>query len=178
MSARLPALIVIAPKGFQDHELAGTLEGLATQSLPYVLSSKHEGRCEGKFGSAAEATLALHAVDPAAFVGVVFIGGPGAHALKTDSDALRVAKEFAALHKPVGAICVAPTILAAAGVLKGKRATAWPDEAEYDVRFLEEYGVKYTGEEVTVDGNVVTAIGPSAALSFGKTMAEMFAHAM
>ena len=65
--------------------------------------------------------------------------------------------------KKVAAICAAPgVVLAPLGILKGKKATCYPgfDEA------LAEGGATYTGDLVTVDGQVTTAEGPAAAFPY------------
>ena len=59
-----------------------------------------------------------------------------------------------------GAICAAPMVLGSIGVLKGKRATCYPGFEKY----LD--GAQYTGELVTVDGNIITGEGPAAVLPY------------
>ncbi|MCS7131535.1 MAG: DJ-1/PfpI family protein, partial [Hadesarchaea archaeon] len=86
-----------------------------------------------------------------------------------DERALSIAKDAAKKGKKVGAICIAPIILANAGVLEGKRATVWNGDF---VRMLKERGAKYTGKQVEVDGNIITANGPTAAKEFGRTIAK------
>lgn len=68
------------------------------------------------------------------------------------------------------AICAAPSILANKGLLKGKRATSYPDYAE-------KLGCEYTGELVTQDGKIITAKGAGAAIDFGLKIAEQFVGA-
>ena len=48
------------------------------------------------------------------------------------------------------------------GLTEGRRVTCYP--ADQFVRVLE--GATYTGEELTVDGNLITANGPKAAMQF------------
>ena len=61
----------------------------------------------------------------------------------------------------VAAICAAPAVvLAQLGVLNGRRATCYPGFEQ----LLTE--AEYTGELVTVDGNVTTGEGPAAAFPF------------
>jgi putative intracellular protease/amidase len=59
-------------------------------------------------------------------------------------------------------------ILANAGVLVGKQATAAGTEA----RTIESKGAKYTGPGVTVDGNVVTGNAPKSSRLFGQKINE------
>ena len=57
-----------------------------------------------------------------------------------------------------------PVVLANAGVLDGKKATG--HTAQGADKILMEKGCEYTGESVTVDGNIITGFGPSSADSF------------
>jgi protease I len=166
------ALVVIAQSGYQDHELEGTVNGLLSGGLQVTLCSKEEGECQGKLGGTVQSTIAMRDADTADFETIAFIGGPGARALAEDEDALDLAARFALRRKPMGAICIAPTILAAAGVLRGKRATVWNDDGKTDA-ILREAGATYTGEMVTVDGLLVTGNGPAAAEEFGKALARL-----
>ena len=68
---------------------------------------------------------------------------------------------------------IAPTILAAAGILKHKRATVFADSKKSQVKFLEEHGASYTGAHVEVDGQLITGDGPDSADEFGKKFAQM-----
>ncbi|MBI3336611.1 DJ-1/PfpI family protein [Candidatus Peregrinibacteria bacterium] len=164
------ALVIIAPSGYQDLEYAGTRKGLEEADFDIVIGSVHIGSCQGKLGGSVEATAALKDIDVAHYDRIAFIGGPGAKVLDTNPDALRIARETVAAGKPLGAICIAPRILAAAGVLKGVRATVWNADREQG-NFLEDHGAIYTGDHVTTDGKIVTADGPPAAEEFGKTLA-------
>jgi protease I len=79
-----------------------------------------------------------------------------------------LAWEMYADGKVVSAICAAPVILAKAGLLKDKKATVYPDH-EYT---LKQYGAIYTGEAVTVDGNIITGNGPESSRAFGQAVAK------
>jgi protease I len=166
------ALVIIAKFGYQDLEYSLTRKGLESTGYEITVASTAAGTCRGKLGGKEEATIALLDVDAADFDKVAFIGGPGAAPLADDEDAKRVAREALAGGKKLGAICIAPTILARAGILRGKKATVWDSGGE-QAALLESEGALYTGEEVTVDGNIVTANGPSAAEEFGETLAAL-----
>lgn len=55
----------------------------------------------------------------------------------------------------VGSICSGALLLAALGLLEGKRATTYPSAKP----LLEQYGVKVVEEPIVVEGNVATAGG-------------------
>ena len=162
------ALIIIAKEGFQDHEYEGTREGLEDAGPSITIASTETGMCTGKYGGTVEATVALKDVDVAQYDKIAFIGGPGAAPLMDNEDAKRIAREAVEKGKKLGAICVAPTILARAGVLRGKKATVF--ESDRNKNILAEEGASYTGHEVTVDGAIVTGNGPEAAEEFGEVL--------
>lgn len=91
---------------------------------------------------------------------IVLPGGlPGATNLRADDRVCAQVRAFAAT-KHVAAICAAPFILGELGLLEGHRATCFPG---FEKSFPA--GV-YTGEAVTVDGNIITASGMGQALPF------------
>lgn len=165
------ALLIIAKTGFQDHELTGVRQALLSHGFDVVLASTEVGTCTGKFGSSEWPTIALKDVDVVDYDRIAFIGGPGAGAFADHSDALRIARETVQAKKPLGAICIAPVILAKAGVLQGKRATVWDDGEGTQAKILLDAGATYTGEAVTFDGLIITGSGPEVADEFGRVFA-------
>ena len=97
-----------------------------------------------------------------------FIGGSGAKEYFNNKYAQGIAKQAAEKKKVLGAICIAPTILANAGVLKGVSATSFPSEESQ----LRSAGAKYTGSDVERDGLIITGSGPQAATQFGQAIVK------
>ncbi len=90
-------------------------------------------------------------------------GMPGASNLMAHEGVRETVKAHFAAGKKVSAICAAPgVVLAPLGILYGKKATCYPG---FD-KALAENGATYTGDLVTVDGNVTTAEGPAAAFPY------------
>ena len=74
----------------------------------------------------------------------------------------------------MAAICIAPEILAKAGVLKEKKATVWSSSIDQGpVEFLENEGAEHVEEPVVVDGKIITGNGPEAATEFGQKIVEV-----
>jgi len=69
----------------------------------------------------------------------------------------------------LAAICLAPAILAKAGILKGKKATVWEGARNKVVAG----GAAYREGPVVIDGKIITANGPSAAAQFGKSIKQL-----
>ena len=69
---------------------------------------------------------------------------------------MEIVREFFAANKPVAAICHGPQVLAAADVLKGYKATAYPAVGP-DVTLAGGTFVPVDVSEAVVDRNLVTA---------------------
>ena len=69
---------------------------------------------------------------------------------------LEIVREFFAANKPVAAICHGPQVLAAAGVLKDYKATAYPAVGP-DITLAGGTYVEVSADQAVVDRNLVTA---------------------
>jgi len=161
--------MIIAPVGFQDDEFFEPMTILEKAGHDITIASLKKGPCKGAHGSIAVATVALAEVNTNDYAAVIFVGGGGSSIYFDDRIALLIAREMNADGKIVAAICLAPVILANAGVLKGKNATVWPDES----KTIESKGAKYAGTGVVVDGKIVTGDGPKAAREFGRKILSL-----
>ena len=161
-------LLVIAPHDFNDREYAETREELEAGGLTVVVASTGAEEATGSEGTAVKPDLALSGARAGDYVAVAFIGGVGVEELFTDAHALRLARDAYEGGLTVGAICMAPVILARAGILEGRRATSTPSVAGD----LEEGGAIYVDRNVVVEGRIVTGCGPQASVEFGRALAE------
>jgi len=162
-----PVLLVIAPKDFRDEELFITQSELERSGLTTTIASSIMGECTGSKGGKAISTLSLDQIKSNDYSTIVFIGGMGSRLFFEDTKAHHLAQEMHAAGYPVAAICIAPVILAKAGLLSHKKATVFSSEIET----IEALGAYYTGMDVTVDGNIITAYGPQSTLRFAKRIA-------
>jgi len=163
-------LMIVAPKNFRDEELLESRKVLEEEGALITVASKGTTEATGVLGAKVAVDEELSAVSAADFDATIFVGGSGAEIYFDDSLAQELARDAFVQGKVLGAICIAPSILANAGVLEGKKATAFPSEAEN----LKAHGASYTGEDVTRDGKIITASGPQAATAFGRKVAELF----
>lgn len=90
---------------------------------------------------------------------LVLPGGAGTKHLASDERILTLVRSMAGSGSHVAAICAAPTVLAKAGILEGRRATAFPGT-------LEAMGFENAGVPILRDGNIVTSRGPGTAMDF------------
>ena len=99
-----------------------------------------------------ESEMPIADVDPSDYVAVVVPGGRAPEYLRNDPDVRRILKHFFDAGAPVAALCHGPLMLAAAGVLNGRRSSAYPALA-VDV---ETAGATFVDAPDVVDGNLVT----------------------
>lgn len=101
-------------------------------------------------------TADFDAVDTADYVGLFITGGRAPEYIRLNDRVLEIVREFFAAEKPVAAICHGPQVLAAAGVLEGYKATAYPAVGP-DVTLAGGTFVPADVAEAVVDRNLVTA---------------------
>lgn len=101
--------------------------------------------------------------------GIVLPGGmPGTLNLGANEIVNKVIREFAVKGKLVSAICAAPSVLGAAGILVGKHATCHPGFEEKLI------GAETSEDEVVVDGNIITSRGMGTAIAFALAIVRYF----
>jgi len=96
--------------------------------------------------------------DAAGYDGLVIPGGRAPEYLRLNAKVLDIIRHFAGENKPIAALCHGPQLLAAAGVLKGRRVNAYPACAP-EVELAGGTYVKVEMTDAVVDGNLVT--GPA-----------------
>jgi len=166
--AGLRAVLVVPPENFRDEELIETRKALEAAEISVDLASRAKGTIKGMLGAEIEAAMTLDD----ALVGleytdvVVFIGGSGTVAYFEDEAIMNLIRTAVRQRKLIGAICLAPSLLARACVLEGRTATVWTSESGT----LEARGAVYRAQPVVVDGRFVTANGPGAAAAFGEAL--------
>lgn len=156
-------LMVIAPRNFQDKEFSKPKELLEAKGVKVTVASLTRKTAIGMYGARVTPDIAIKDAKATDYDAVVFVGGNGAAALANDPQTLALAIEAKKHDKIIGAICIAPVILAKAGILEGKKATV----SSWGKNELKKAGATYTGKGVEVDGNVITGSGPEAAEEFG-----------
>jgi protease I len=164
--------MIIAPKGYQDTEFGVPYKYFKDQGATVDVYSTKKGTASGALGGTFNVEHTLSELNVNNYIAIVFVGGPGTPIVRSDNNSTRIAKDTITSGKILAAICWSPTILAKAGVLKGKNATVWygPDSelGMLTSEYLEEQGARYTGQDVTVDGNIITANGPSTAKKYAE----------
>jgi len=158
MPKRVLCLLV---DGFEEIEALTPVDLLRRAGAQVVLASLAPERLvTGRARVTVRADAAWADVMHEGFDLLLIPGGPGVAALRADGRPAQLAADFAKAGKPVAAICAAPTVLADAGLLKGRRFTA--HFSVYD-----ELPSALPAERVVEDGVLITSRGAGTALDFG-----------
>ncbi|MBI5574107.1 MAG: DJ-1/PfpI family protein [Elusimicrobia bacterium] len=162
-------VMIIAKDGFRDEEYFQPKEILVKSKVEVVTASSSKGTAKGMLGADAFVDISINEIDVKNYDAVVFVGGVGSSEYWDNATAHKIAQGTIKWNKILAAICIAPVTLARAGLLKNKKATVFSSEADE----LKESGAIYTGKNVEIDGNIVTASGPQSAKEFGKKILEI-----
>lgn len=157
--------LLLLAEGFEEIEAVTVADVLRRAEIEVLLVAVSESPVRGSHGIAILADATLAQVDADAFDALILPGGmPGAKTLREDERVLSVVRRFAEAGKLTAAICAGPTVLEAAGILKGIRATSFPGHALPSALYVE--------EDVVSDGTIVTSRGPATALEFALKLVE------
>lgn len=97
-------------------------------------------------------------VNPDNYDGLILPGGRAPEYLRLNDNVLGIIRAFSMAGKPIAALCHGPQLLAAAGVLRGRKLNAYPACAP-EVELAGGTFVKVDFADAVVDGNLVT--GPA-----------------
>lgn len=100
-----------------------------------------------------QATAAFADLRAEDFAGMFLTGGRAPEYLRYNEPLLAITRRIVGAGKPVACVCHGIEILAAAGCLRGRRATTVA-KCALDI---EQVGGRYVDEPVVIDGNLVTA---------------------
>jgi protease I len=148
--------LIISANEFEDTELLVPYYRLREEGINVDIASLKKGKIRGKHGYEIDANHGVDEIDPATYDVLVLPGGKAPATLRMNATVLDVVTHFFQEEKPVAAICHGPQILAAAGVIKDRDLTCYPQVAPE----VQEAGANYHDEEVVVDDNLVTSRMP------------------
>jgi len=165
---RLVAML-IAPKDFRDEEYFQPkvmLEAVGIQVSTVAKGDPEE--VTGIKGGKAHIDAKLEEINPLVYDGLILVGGKGSEVYFTNRKVHELVKSMYKANKIVAAICIAPVILAKAGILKNHKATVHQD----GISIFKNNGAEYISKPLVIDGNIITAKDFTAAMSFGDAIAK------
>lgn len=143
-------------EGFEDSEFKKPYDAFRDAGHEVVVIGAEEGeKIVGKQGKEkVKAELGVDDARPDDFDALFIPGGNSPDHLRADDRFIAFARAYA--DKPILAICHGPQLLISAGMVSGRRMTAWKT-VQADLRCC---GADVVDEEVVVDGNLVTSRQP------------------
>ena len=159
-------VLVPLANGCEELEAVTVIDLLRRAGIEVVTAGLAEGPVTASRGVVLLPDTTLDAAMGESFDMIVLPGGlPGADHLDADPRIHHLLREMAESDRYTAAICAAPKVLLNAGLLDGRRATAYPGIIDAaDARLLD--------QPVVVDGRVVTSRGPGTAMDFALTLIE------
>ena len=163
------SVLVPLATGFEETEAIAIVDVLRRAGLEVVTVSLGELRVRGAHDIVVEADRTWEQVDPEGFSALVLPGGmPGTTNLRDDPRVIEVVRRLAGDGRLTAALCAAPMVLAAGGVLdEGVPFTCHPSVREA----LAEFSPR-SDPRVIRSGSVITSQGPGTALEFALAIVE------
>ncbi len=156
-------VLVPLAEGFEEIEAVTVVDVLRRAGIEVFTAALGDNPVRGSHGISVQADGSLDEAAAGDFDMVALPGGmPGATHLKSDPRVLELLRRMAGAGRYTAAICAAPSVLAAAGLLEGRRATSFPGFLDADAT----EGLTLADDPVVVDGRVITSRGAGTAMDF------------
>ncbi len=149
-------IAIMIDEMFEDAEFIYPYYRLIEAGMIVDVIAREKRLYTGKHGTAAIATHSIHGLNSDMYDGVYIPGGHAPEKLRQDQEMVDFVRSLDASKKPICAVCHGPSLLSSAGILKGRRATAYPSIKEE----IKKAGAVYTGMSVEQDENIITAQNP------------------
>jgi len=147
-------VVIITAQNFQDEEVIYPYYRLLEEGYSVDVATPDKAVVHGKYGVPARVTMDTKDLKVEDFDAVIIPGGFEApDRLRIRKEALRFVKDMDHAGKLVAAICHGPWVCISAGIVKGRKLTAFISIAD-DVRNA---GGNYVEEAVVVDRNLITS---------------------
>lgn len=174
-------ILLFLCQGFEDLEAVTVLDVFGwTQYREHiqkvrVTTAGFHRRVRGRFGTLAEPDLLITDIRPARYDALVLPGGFHSHGFDEAYDA-RIYELARHIHHNGGYIvtmCVGILPIAAAGLLKGRRATTYPYSRHDNIARLQAGGAIVVDDPVVVDNRIISCRGPAASLEVVLLLMEL-----
>ena len=165
----MPRVLVPLAEGCEELEAVSIIDILRRGDVDVVVAALEDGPVTASRGVRLCADVGLDEVADQDFDMVVLPGGgPGSDRLQADERIAALLQRHARRDRYTAAICAAPKVLAAAGLLDGKRATGYPGILEA----LDLPATQLLRQAVVGDGRLITSQGPGTAMDFALHLVE------
>ena len=169
---RMKRVVIPLAHGFEEIETVTVVDILRRAGISVTIAGVEGGTppaaVEGRTGVKLVPDMTIDDVEATDFDMIVLPGGlKGTQTLAKDPRVARLLPLFQEGKRYIAAICAAPTVLAAHGMIAGRRLTSHPSVREQLT------GAVYDEERVVIDGRLVTSRGPGTAMEFAMALVEI-----
>ncbi len=162
------AVMIIPPKQFDGRELLSLNRAFKQAGIKGSCASTHRhGPLYGLHNEKIKPCMTISEIELGELDALILIGGLGAMEYYNDHQLHHLLQSANRQGKILGAIDYSPIILAHAEILRDRKATVYQTE----IHKLEAAGAIYTGNDLEMDGNIVTANAPDVADEFSDIIA-------
>jgi protease I len=162
-------LMVIAHEDFSDDEFKRSFDLFTRSGITVAVASTDTTTATGMAGMTVVPDITLEAVNSKDYDGLVVVGGDGCKILWDNETLHQVVRDFNATNKTIAAMCLAPIILANAGILEDRIVTASPTVRDE----IGKACARCTDSDIEVSGNIVTCSAPLAAAALADTVLSL-----
>jgi len=164
----MPRVLVPLAEGCEELEAVTIIDILRRAGIDVVTAGLTPGPVRASRGVTLVPDTLLDHVLAQDFDMIVLPGGRGgADRLALDPRVRELLVRTAERGRYIAAICAAPRVLAEAGLLAGRRATAFPGILD-DIQ-----GIELSRDPVVRDGTMVTSRGPGTAMDFALELVRL-----
>lgn len=164
----MATVLVPLAQGCEELEAVTLIDLLRRADITVVVAGLETGPVTASRGVVLVPETTLDQISDRDFDMVVLPGGlGGAQRLEADRRIAALLRRMAEQGRYVAAICAAPRVLASAGLLKGREATAYPGILDGQAE------IRPSSAAVVRDGTFITSRGPGTAMDFALTLIEL-----
>ena len=160
-------VLIVLANGFEEVEALTTIDLLRRVDLEVTIAGLEREFVTGAHDITVKCDRYYEEIQHRDYDCLILPGGqPGTNNLKNNAKIIEWVKNFENSNKLIAAICAAPTVLYAAGILNGKKLTSFPSEKDVFSNCI------YLEEAVVQDGNIITSRGVGTAIPFSLKIVE------
>jgi protease I len=162
-------IAILIDDGYEDSEFIYPYYRLLEAGVEVDVVGQEKRSYRGKHGTRTKGTERIRALKSDGYDGLYVPGGYAPDRLRREPEMTVFVSSVYEAGKVVCAVCHGPSLLASAGILRGKTVTAYASIKDD----IENAGAEYTGRSVERDGSIITARDPQALPEMMKLFLEM-----
>lgn len=160
-------ILVLLANGFEESEMIVPVDVLRRSQFKVDLMSIGDLEVTSSHGLKVIADIKFS--NDLSYDAIFLPGGqPGTSNLMADDRVLDLLRSYTYDSKIISAICAAPSVLAKAGILDGKKVTSYPMKDASVIFSMADY----KDEDVVIDGRLITGKGVGVVFPFAYALAH------